>query len=180
VKRDVAFDLVRSADALPRLVWPRLGPLVGGGEYVAVESIFSRDLDALAGIDAWQVRRDVGRMRGLACRVQWTEVAYDTFTIRVSRSTGSETEYTKRLEAIRSVCGWLYPALTIQAYVTRSTDRLLSAAAVFTRTLYEFAERERHRLTVRTNGQDGNTFIVVPWSELIAADVPVRTWRDLA
>jgi hypothetical protein len=163
VRTDVARDLAKSSDAF--------GHLVCGGEYVPVESVEGRDLDALAGIDGWQVRRDLGRMRGLACRVQWTERPFDTFTIRLARSSGAETEYAKRLDAIQSPDGWLYPALTVQAYVSPSQRMLLSAAAVPTRDLYEVSGPR----LIRRNGTDGNAFVVVPWTELKRAVV----WRDL-
>jgi hypothetical protein len=50
-------------------------------------------------------------------RIQ-TGVNYKTFTIRNKRKSGARTEYEKRKIAIEK--GYLYPYLTVQAYVTDS------------------------------------------------------------
>ncbi|WP_233867220.1 hypothetical protein [Paraburkholderia adhaesiva] len=144
---DVAHDLSRSARVFSAVVWPIVAPACGGGELVPVEAVSGTDLawrlDALAGIDAWQTRED-GAMRGIASRVQWMrpdQTPWDTFTIRFERASGSATEFAKRLYAIgHPEQGWLYPALTVQAYVGMEDERLLSWAAVHTRDLYTRAQ----------------------------------------
>ena len=91
--------------------------MLGGGDLVPVEAVtataFALELDALAGVDAWQVLTDVG-MRPLGSRVQagWD---YRTFSIRYSLRSGHLTEIDKRITAIRR--GLLYPSITVQAYL---------------------------------------------------------------
>ena len=65
-----------------------------------------------------------------------------TFTVRKSRSSGTKTEFAKRLEAIRKQReGSLYPALTIHACVSDyKNGPLLSVAMVYTADLYECLE----------------------------------------
>jgi hypothetical protein len=50
--------------------------------------------------------------------VQWGN-ARNTFTIRYKRASGAKTEYQKRSEAILNNKGYLYPYLTIQAYLDK-------------------------------------------------------------
>lgn len=105
-------------------------------------------------------------MRGIACRVQW-ERDYRTFTIRISRPSGAETEYQKRLSVLkRRDEGFLYPYWTIQAYLDRPGGTLLSVAVAKTTELYFWIEQyEKHvRLLPRkkaTHGGEG--FLYVPW-----------------
>ena len=177
---EVATDLTRSAEAFAFSVWPVIGPMLGGGQLVSVESVaaidFAKQLDVLAGIDAWQIQSNA-RLRGLASRVQWvTGNPYNTFTIRKSRTSGATTEYEKRLKAINNPrAGWLFPALTVQAYIATGTDRLLSAAGISTCDLFNFIANgtPQDHYTIRTNSQDGNEFIVVDWATLRRFDVKV-------
>lgn len=197
MRSDVARDLEQGSKDFLSLVWPVLSGLVGAGEVVPVESVsdqgMKRDLDVLAGIDAWQVVDRLG-MRGIASRVQpvprYTP-AYNTFSIRRTRSSGAETEYTKRLRALSDGRGWLCPHLTIQAYVTHCHEILLSAAAVRTQDLFAHVKacvegvpddvllsKERKKsgcCYLRQNHGDGNTFIAVPWAHLTSCDVPLKT-----
>jgi len=134
-----------------------------------VEGLESKELDILAGIDAWQLCYDKSRMRGIASRVQQLAAGkerspYNTFTIRWLRPNGNETEYAKRLAAIRDPGSWLYPSLTIQAYVDCEHDRVISAAMVQTRDLYEFVEQTGPSLfPLRHNNDGSSNFRAVPW-----------------
>lgn len=151
----------RSATEFKEVVWPAMGPRLGGGELIPVESVtdspVANALDMLAGVDLWYVYR--GQIFPIASRVQYGGRAWNTFTIRYSRPSGVATEYHKRLESIKN--GSLYPRLTIQAYV--HNGRLLSAAAVDTQHLMQQAERYRHQ--VRHNPADGATFVYVNWDQ---------------
>lgn len=133
---DWETDLSDSAYDFNRLVWPVIKMGMGGGELVAVETVanndFAKQLDLLSGIDAWHVQEGCG-LRGIASRVQWGDKCWETFTIRMARDSGAATEYQKRLNAIESTDGWLYPVLTVQAYVTtRRTGKLLGCAVART------------------------------------------------
>ena len=91
------MDLNDSAFEFHRVVWPAIRDLCGGGELIPVESVtetgFARQLDVAAGIDAWQLHTSEG-LRGLASRVQWVSgSAWNTFTIRRQRDSGTATEY---------------------------------------------------------------------------------------
>jgi hypothetical protein len=184
MRPDVAGDLTESADLFLRLVWPAVAPMVRGGQMVPVESVadagMTKDLDTLAGIDAWQMLRSDCCMRGIASRVQ-PDKDWSTFTIRYSRATGAETEFKKRLRAIRD--GMLYPALTIQGYVGREKASLLSAAVIRTADLFRFVEEHIEESAwqkpprMRTVGVDRNKFVAVPWAELQSAGINVGIVR---
>jgi hypothetical protein len=181
MRHEVATDLSESARLFESIVWPAIAPLVRGGEMQAVESTadagIARDLDVLAGIDAWQLLRSDRCMRGIASRVQWTDgKCWRTFTIRYSRMTGATTEWEKRWAAIRD--GFLYPALTIHSYLSSDKSRLLAAGVVRTRELFEFVEaRRRDDAWLQAHLRrvyDGNRLLWVSWDELAAAGVELR------
>src|SRR3989304_1287929 len=73
MRPDVADALKASSRAFVEVVWPVVGPGIGGGELVPVETVtasgFAKDLDTLAGVDMWQVVRPEG-MRPIASRMQ--------------------------------------------------------------------------------------------------------------
>lgn len=177
-------------------VWPVISPAIGGGELVPVETVtesgFARDLDTLAGVDAWQVSRPDG-MRPIASRVQQSELTmggyrpWNTFTIRYTRPSGSLTEFHKRLTSIRD--GFLHPHLTVQAYLdTFASARLLSVAVVDTASLYAVAAswveqhgdepdlwKWRDGCKVK-NVTGGSTMLVVDWRLVESSDTAFY-WR---
>lgn len=200
---EVAAALTKSAAAFRDVVWPTLAADLGGGDLVPVESVasaaFAKDLDVLAGVDAWQVVRPSG-MRPLASRVQAGWGRINTFTIRYSLRSGARTEIDKRIDAIRD--GYLYPAITVQAYLDcpRKPSELfigwdgcrcpswldhplLSAAHIDTVALYEFADTWRRRYgdaedlwRDRDGGRvkdvtGGNRMLVIRWNALADAVV---------
>ena len=193
MRSDVRRDLSWSAAAFLSLVWPVVSKGCGGGELVPVENATDDDmaaqLDMLAGIDAWQMHSEKG-LRGIASRVQEGK-AWDTFTIRYARANGQETEYAKRIRALDEVeQGWLYPHLTIQAYVNDEHSELLSCAVVRTCDLFRAAQHAEaegipdareifdHGHTIYLNrAYDNNEFIVVPWDMLQTNGVKIGIWR---
>jgi hypothetical protein len=208
MRADVAAALSKSAVIFRDRVWPLIGEACGGGQLIPVELVtesrFAKDLDALAGIDAWQILRPFG-MRGLASRVQYTDQPWRTFTIRASLASGYETELHKRLRAIQH--GYLYPHFTVQAYVRGRAGRaappdgrVLAVGITHTRELFgeirEWIERyrevpdsdlwkRRDGIWLKT-GPDGNRFICVDWASYRRADhwlwtyeLPT-TWVDSA
>jgi len=177
----VASDLDASAECFNRLVAPKIeahfhGRITRteGSECVGTDSM----LDRLAGIDGWHIIDSRGCVRGIASRIQPCDRSWDTFTVRETRSTGSETELAKRLRAIKETdAGWLFPALTAQAYVTMDRSALLSLGVVSTRDLYRFIEKG-DRVVKKTNGEDGNTFLVVRFDDLRIFTSRLWTWPE--
>lgn len=131
------------------------------------DSYFAKLLDQESGIDAWQVH--VCGIRGLSSRVQAepplcrpAEYPYNTFTIRMSRDSGVETEYVKRKRAIESGEKWLYPYLHCQAYVDKKkAGKLLSVALAKMKDIIEFIDK-RH---CQFNKADNATFAVIHWED---------------
>jgi len=143
---DWQTDLTQSASDFLNQVWPKIKrwKWFKRGELLSVESVtnvgFTRDLDMLAGIDAWHIVRESSVMRGIASRAQRGGGEFRTFTIRTARDSGTETEYAKRLRAIKyRERGWLYPHLTIQAYLS-DDGKFRRAAGIETKALFEIAQ----------------------------------------
>lgn len=114
--------LSQSAEDFRSIVWPSIAPHIGGGELQPVESVtaegFTKILDTLSGIDAWQVIDGQG-VRGIASRVQRNNDDWGTFTIRLKTQRGSaETEFAK-IERLTKRCklGFLHAGLVVQAYL---------------------------------------------------------------
>ncbi len=161
-------DLEWSARVFTQQIWPIMRLVYHDSELIHIETIKDSELakkfDQLSGIDAWQIHNDTN-IRGIASRVQkppkWSSngYPYNTFTIRKSRDTGTKTEYEKRLYAINSSDGWIYPYLTVQAYVN-AKGRLLSFATARTVEVIQ-AITEGRCLENRTNNAE---FYAVEWS----------------
>lgn len=179
MRKEVARDLEKSLNDLRRVVIPTLVkhcPEFGRTDFRVIESPdnsrdeLHRDLDVLAGIDAYQ--RWLSAMRGIASRVQIGE-NYRTFTIRLSRPSQAKTEYEKRLTAIkRRDEGFLYPYWTVQAYMTSVGGELQSVGLARTDQLYlyvEAREQNGHQFPRKRAGQGGETFLYVSWDEYKAS-----------
>lgn len=158
---DVAASLSNSSYDFVRVVVPAIRQFIGPGRIEPVESTAStglkHDLDVLAGVDCWQLQDSQGRMRAIASRVQWDTKSWRTFTIRAGRENGSRTELAKRLEAfLHPEAGWLLPALTVQAYLTRPerSGKLIEAAVIYTADLYDYVIRNPCKES-RNNYTDG-------------------------
>jgi hypothetical protein len=179
----ISEQLTDSASDFLNIVWPEISivPLIGGGALRSVEAVtdrgFAKELDFLAGIDAWQIlTQPASSMRGIASRVQWG-AAHDSFSIRTSSRYGQETEFQKRLHAVRNTEeGYIYPHFTVQAYLEARQGQLISAAAVRTKDLIEAAaflmdkrDRLRHRPDFYgfIDNPDGSSFIYMKWPYLI-------------
>jgi hypothetical protein len=181
---EVARDLSDSAFEFLRAVWPQVQEWCGGGELIPVESVadegFTHLLDALAGIDAWQVQADKG-IRGIGSRVQWDDgrpgFPYNTFTIRSKRSNGAATEYQKRSEAIETGA-YLYPHLTVHAYfdMPRRAGALRSVAMARTKDIFEAIEKG-YAWTKSTSNAE---FFCVKWRDMQIAKYDVRMLTNLA
>lgn len=174
----LARQLSASAADFRRLVWPRIAPWLGGGNLVPVETVtdsrFAAQTDMLAGVDAWHVDSSRG-MRGIASRVQWCESPWNTFTVRMWRSSGKPTEIDKRRFALNDARGgWLFPIFTVQAYVWPKTDgQLLSVAMMFTHDLVRLVDCDFGYEKATSSGDAG--FRVVTWHEVEQAGCWIRT-----
>lgn len=159
MKGEVARDFKDGAKAFVDVVWPKISDLLGGGKLIQAQ----RELDNKAGIDFLQTVN--GGLRGLGVRVQ-LGADYRTFTIRKERPSGVETEYQKRVDALGSGEGLLYPHLTIHAYVSRREDgELWSAGIIETRELFNQLERfagTRHVEFQRAHN-GGEKFVAMRW-----------------
>jgi len=144
---DFKSDLEASSNDFLRVVWPAIKSSVGGGEIVPVESVADKGmatmLDQRSGIDAWHLSKDK-QVRGVASRVQWTHKPWNTFTVRYTRDSGAKTEFEKRKHDIASGAGWLYPHLTVQAFIEgskASSGDLMSVAVIKTKSLIDACEQ---------------------------------------
>lgn len=173
---DFKSDLNASSVDFLRVVWPAIMVMVGGGEIIPVESVADKGmatmLDQRSGIDAWHLSQN-GQVRGIASRVQWTDKPWNTFTVRYSRDSGAKTEYAKRKMDIESDAGWLYPHMTVQAYIAGSKvsgGDLLSVAVIKTKSLINACDQV---VAGNVPGIDGGirhtsnaTFIWMNWNWL--------------
>ena len=134
--------------------------LIKFGKEIDIQNPILKLLDTKSGID--YIRENKHGLQGIASRVQWGN-AWNSFTIRYKRHSGTETEFEKRKQQISN--GYFYPAFTLQAYFDNRTDNnLLSIAVIKTTDLYKFAEEYPNY--VRQNKSD-NVFKIVFWSDLI-------------
>ena len=161
MRPEVGSALKKSSEDFIRLVWPAVGGRFG--EVIPVETVtansFAKELDARAGIDAWLVSID-GHMRGLASRVQWTDSAYNTFTVRTRTSYGNPTEYDKRRAEIAAMVPAITPHYFVQAYVSVDRTRLVAAAVAPMARVIEAVEAE---IGWSKSNRDGSQFWCVPW-----------------
>lgn len=135
MRADVARDMTRSQSSFHDLVWPCIGPHIGGGRVISMENSGDNELrslfDITSGIDAWQILTD-GGMYGIASRVQPIGKDWSTFTVRHSRDSGVKTEWEKLRAAVYAKDSRVYPKWFIQAYTSKDHTTLLSCAAVMT------------------------------------------------
>lgn len=150
------------------------------GDLISIElenTKLSKMFDQYSGVDAFQLVNN--KLRSVALRMQKCQgKKWNTFTIRYTRSSGAKTEYKKRLEAILSGRGFLYPYLTIQAYYDETKKELLSFGVVKTEDLYNYVSMNLPKITKRTNKQDGNVMLVISFSELQKRGVNVLIYDN--
>ncbi len=167
MRADVCRDMRRSKSSFESLVWPAIGPLIGGGQAISMELSTDSELrtlfDVTSGIDAWQVST-AGGMYAIASRVQPYGKDWSTFTVRLTRASGAKTEWEKLRDACYSRDGRVFPQWFVQAYTSKDGSSLLSCAAVRTAELVShidfFCSESQD---VRENRCDGNKFWMVGW-----------------
>lgn len=176
---DFNNDMNWTSGLFRQAVWPKISELCGGGEIIAMEvnvDQLANSFDVYTGIDAWQVVPG-GNMRGLASRIQRVNDnvrPYDSFTVRARRFNGAKTEYAKRKEAIESDRGYLYPYLTIQAYVRECDNELLSAAVCRTADLWQYIGDGHSQENQTTNA----AFYTCFWRDMVKAGIVIKTYQN--
>lgn len=163
----------RSKTAFENIVWPACRDHLNGGTLMQMEGRpdqeLAMQLDMKAGIDGWQLHED--GMRGIASRVQVGR-AWDTFTIRKARDSGAKTEFEKRASAV-TTGDWLYPTITIQAYLETWSGPALSIGISRTEEIIAFI----HAGQAKTRRTSNAEFYVVPWHAMTANGYGVTTVR---
>lgn len=151
-------DSVKAMESIKHTVLPHLI----SGEIHTIEQSQNEILikiDTHSGID--YIRENEMGLQGIAARVQWGR-AWNTFTIRSERHTGSKTELEKRIEAIRN--GYFYPAFTMQAYFDNKTDlNCLSAAVIKATHLYKLYLKYPNLFG---SNKSDNNFYFLPWQSV--------------
>jgi hypothetical protein len=160
-----------SSSNFVHIVWPKIKQQIGGGYLIPIESVtdskFADYLDTQSGIDAWQVLGNTDGIRGIASRVQVskTQNPFNSFTVRYRLASGRETEYQKRMRAIKCTDrGLLFPFLTIQSFIDKE-KKFLSAAVIKTVSLFE-SVMLCPDLWHKRVAPDGNVFIYAFWEDL--------------
>lgn len=160
-------DLEKSTHLWQRHVWPLVHRHLGGGDLLRLEGSGEKVaymLDVHAGIDGFQVHKQNG-LRGIAHRAQVADKPFNTFTVRIARESGAETEFYKRVQAIQSNAGWLYPAITIQAYAKTWDGPVWSAGVAYTADVMQCVVQGICTLR-QTHQRGAATFAAVSWSEM--------------
>lgn len=175
-KRTYTLDQARTSRAFAEIAWPAIAARLGGGELLVVEDDphpIMRALDIQAGIDAIQVLPS-GQLRGLATRVQVIPEGskpYDTFSVRLERDSGTETEYVKRLNAMRN--NYLRPSLVVHGYIRSWDGPVLSVAAARMLDVWRMVHEGRFMKKRTTNA----TFAAVDWQKMQRLGYKVKIVR---
>jgi len=133
-----------------------------------LKEVVAQLLDRCSGIDG--ILKMDNNVAGVALRVQQHSAKnWGTFTIRYSRHTGSETEYSKRKRQIYA-SNVFYPHYTCQAYLDNE-NKLIGGAFCLTKDLFDVIIpyepfTEKCDVYLQQNFSDGNTFIVCPFSKI--------------
>lgn len=144
-----AFEGIRKT-YLPRVISGKIHTIEQAKNEVLIM------LDTTSGID--YIRQDEHGLQGIAARAQWGN-AWDTFTIREARHTGTQTELEKRLYQIHN--GYFFPFFTMQAYFDNKEDNnLLSIAVIKTADLYWLYE---NKACIFHRRASDNEFLFVNW-----------------
>ena len=161
---EVEKDLAWSTVLFENKVWPIIKDIMGGGDLIKMESRpdseLALELDQKSGIDGWHICNN--GIRGIASRIQKGDKAWNTFTIRLSRDSGTKTEYEKRLEAISGDKGWIYPHITVQAYSKTEDGPILSVGVARTEDIMCYIKEGNNKTNRTTNA----VFAVCPWDSM--------------
>ena len=147
------------------LLMPTLKEILKAKEIISLEECkkgsIGHLLDIHCGIDLLCLKEN--GVRGIAMRIQYNH-AWNTFTIRKDRATGSQTELKKRNTAIENK--YIYPYYTCQCYFNDLNDKLLSGKVCHTEVLYKYIKENIETIKTQTCKVDQNVFYVVPFENI--------------
>lgn len=161
-------SIKQSTEDFQKLCLPIYLTIYKNTEFISLENTDNHVatlLDTFAGIDALLVHHHNKTIEGVANRVQRACKNWATFTIRYSRDNGSPTEYQKRIAAFKS--SGLFPAWTIQAYISQDGKNVLGLAVAPTAELWKYIENEKPEVKHTGSDQYGQaSFFVIPWRDM--------------
>ena len=175
---DWEADLKQSAETFVKL-WPLIRKDCGCsiGELMPIENVNRGALNALdltAGID-YLAPAMTGGLTSIAARVQRQPHHYASFTVRLSRRTGTPTEWAKRVQSFKY--DEVLPTLTVQLYVD-SKENLVGYGVTKTRALLNYLlsgpDYPGYNYTVK-DVRDGNKLMAAWWLWMRREGVAVTT-----
>lgn len=136
-------------------------------------------LDRSCGIDYFFLKSNK-QTYGVSWRCQWVEPGkeYNSFTIRKSRDSGTETEYEKRKKALELES--VYPYYVTQAFVNKYTNEIISLAVTTTKDELDYLDNPNTFHDVRHTGADqvGQAeFYVLYWVDMRLFGYPIRIYK---
>lgn len=185
MSKDFIINISDSVYDTKRLVLPKIKELEWlEGEFTQLEITtdeyfkeLAHDFDTLSGIDIWQVE-DKNGITGIANRVQWVDRNWKwaSFTIRKKLKSGHETEYQKRVRALKSNGKYIYPYITIQSYIEkpRRQGKLISMGMGFTEDIIKMIDEGRCK--IRINPKDETEFYICFWKKMEERGFEVNIW----
>lgn len=180
MRSDVASDMGWSSKLFIESAWPmvqekfKVGPLLQMEGRPDVE--LATQLDIRSGIDAWELTSE-GGMRGVSARVQTSDPhpnCWDSFTVRMSRNSGTLTEFAKRRNAIHGGKGLIYPHITVQAYAQCKVGPVHSVGVCKTEDLISFIDNGMHKKRLVSNAEFAACF----WSDMKSCGISVWIARQ--
>lgn len=187
MNEDFNKNLSDSAYDTRRLILPKIKELGWlKGEFTQIEvsvdkdfKKLARDFDRFSGIDIWQVENKNG-ITGIANRIQWVDRNRDweSFTIRAKIRSGYETEYQKRVRALKSNGKYIYPYITIQSYIEkpRRQGELISMGLGSTKDIFTMIDLGK--CEIKINPTDETEFYSVYWKAMKECSFKVIIWID--
>lgn len=165
---EVKKDMDWSSKLFIESAWPMVQARFNAGPLLQMEGRpdveLATQLDMRSGIDGWELTRD-GGMRGVSARVQTSPLpprCWDSFTVRMARSSGAATEFSKRRDAIHGGKGLIYPHITVQAYAELKNGPVHSVGICKTEDLIAFIDSGLHKKRFADNAEFAACF----WSDM--------------
>lgn len=139
------YERDKHATNFKNLTWFLISEWLDGAEFISNEiegsSRLQKMMDMYSGVDAFVRSRSDNSLIPIACRIQYTNIHWNSFTIRLGNAE-NQGELFKRLASIEGRAGFnsLYPAYTFQAYVSDDNGSLrISIGMAKTKELIEYA-----------------------------------------
>jgi hypothetical protein len=125
----------------------------------------ARMLDCFAGIDYIVLHKKLKSLFGVASRINFNKNYHKHVTIRYERSTGTKTEYQKRVDAILSKTNQLYASITMQIDSNEDKNKILRAIVFESDKLYIAIHNnmEVFKANYLRECYDGNKFFSIPY-----------------